>query len=148
MYMVYVNATFTGGKVTTATDQITFKPTGLPGTTIYAVHASPPSSSTPAPAPTPAVDAARNHLHMGSDGSLVLTLHHGAAGCSTAKGTTAADIRVKLDTAKSAEEQLLRSRFGVGKEVSGQAVKAAAMWTLVSTPEENALAPFNPVSLT
>lgn len=78
--------------------------------------------------------------------ALTVDLKDGAVGFSTTKGATTATIQAKLSKAKAAEEALLAKTFGTDRMGQGQAVKASAMWTLVSTPAENAGAPLLPVS--
>ena len=55
-------------------------------------------------------------------------------------------VRARLDAARAAEIALLKDTFGETRAAEGRAVKAAVMWTLISTPIENGGAPFNPVS--
>lgn len=69
---------------------------------------------------------------------LVLNLGNGPVGISTSQvHATVASVRNQLDVARRAEESLLRERFGVARMGEGMAVKAAAMWTTISTPAEN-----------
>jgi hypothetical protein len=73
-------------------------------------------------------------------------LGNGAVGFSTRSSPTVAAISATLASAKAAEEALLVTTFGAGRAGEGMAVKAAAMWNLISTPAENGGAPLLPVS--
>ena len=69
---------------------------------------------------------------------LVLSLGSGPVGISTTRAyETVATLRNRLDVARRREEAFLRDRFGEGRMGEGMAVKAAAMWTTISTPGEN-----------
>ena len=129
--------------VASATDGLTilFEPTGLSSTAIYATP-SQGGMHTDSSSNASANDSSRAAPLT----AMVLPLNTGTVGFSTTPNTTTAAIGMKLVAARKAEEDLLRATFTPLHAESGQAIKAAAMWTLVSTPEENALAPFNPVS--
>lgn len=103
---------------------LSFTPAGLPAFSIFSTAASTASAS---------------------DGVQV-GLGNGAVGFSTASQPSVAAIRAKLDAARAAEEALLVKTFGADRAGEGQAVKASAMWTLVSTPAENGGGPLLPVS--
>ena len=61
---------------------------------------------------------------------------------------TVASIQKLLGAARAKEEALLLKTFGndAARAGEGQAVKASAMWNLISTPAENGGAPLLPVS--
>ena len=77
---------------------------------------------------------------------LVVSLSYGALGFSTSPHPSIPVMKAKMKAAREAELSLLRNAFGPERMGEGQAVKAAAMWTMVSTPAENGGAPFMPVS--
>ena len=84
-----------------------------------------------------------HHTQRQDDGELdrchpVLSLGSGPVGISTTRAyETVATLRNRLDVARRREEAFLRDRFGEGRMGEGMAVKAAAMWTTISTPGEN-----------
>ena len=83
----------------------------------------------------------------GSPGMLLtVPLGNGAVGFSTTSSATVASIKSKLEAARAAELALLAKTFGADRAGEGFAVKASAMWTMVSTPAENGGAPLLPVS--
>jgi hypothetical protein len=111
---------------------LTFSPGGFQDLAVYGSNGSTASSSNTSSVP-PA-------LHLPLRGGLAVALStEGERPDPTA-------IATRLAAAAAAEQQLLETTFGADRAGEGQAVKAAAMWTLVSTPAENAGAPFLPVS--
>lgn len=119
------------GGLSASGSAIEFTPAGLPPLTVRATAASAvagPVSGAPV-ALTVALSAGRRPV-----------------GFSTSAGATVATISARLAAAKEKEETLLAATFGAGRAGEGQAIKAAVMWNLHSTPAENAGAPFLPVS--
>lgn len=82
----------------------------------------------------------------GTTAALHQSLVNGTVALSTSASPVPHEVKTQLAVAAEAETALLRDTFGADRMAEGQAVKAAAMWTLVSTPVENAGAPLHPVS--
>ena len=115
---------------------LAFTPPGMPAFAFYATTT--PSNYS-------------NSSGSGGNGGNVLGLAvglgNGPVGFSTTTACpTVAGISSLLAAARAAEEALLVKTFGADRAGEGQAVKASAMWTLVSTPAENGGAPLLPVS--
>ena len=80
-------------------------------------------------------------------GNLTINLGAGAVGVSTFAGDDLAAVRAAVGAARDKHSASMRDAYGTDAlaEVA-TAVEAAAMWTLVSTPAENAHAVLMPVS--
>eukprot|EP00750_Incisomonas_marina_P011382 INCI16371.1.p1 GENE.INCI16371.1~~INCI16371.1.p1 ORF type:complete len:914 (-),score=108.51 INCI16371.1:2333-5074(-) len=120
---------FKAGKVTTKAASLEF---ASPGFGSISIFGSANTTSTASTGSTPAA------LHQSLSG--------GPVALSTAMSPVPSEVKGKLLAAAEVETALLRDTFGANRMREGQAVKAAAMWTLVSTPIENAGAPLHPVS--
>ena len=124
------HAWFKVGNASSEHGGITVSSAGLPDFSVYTTSAA----STPGAVP-------------GVPVALSIDLVRGSSvGLSTTKGATVAAISAKLAAARTAEEALLVKTFGADRATQGQAIKASAMWTLISTPAENGGAPLLPVS--
>jgi hypothetical protein len=82
----------------------------------------------------------------GASAAVTVALGNGPVGFSSSAAATVATITATLAAAKATEEALLVKTFGVERAGEGQAIKAAVMWNLHSTPAENGGAPLLPVS--
>jgi hypothetical protein len=117
------------GNVTDSTTSLGFAAAGMPPFTIHSTAAGEVSPGN------------GNHPR-----SLRVNLGSGPIGFSTTASPAVDAISTKLAAARAAEEQLLVKTFGADRAGDGMAVKAAAMWNLISTPAENGGAPLLPVS--
>ena len=129
-------AWFKSGDIQTNDDgsNVTFSPSGRPTKSIY----------------TSKKRNAKRHDKISIGESETLKVYYSMEGdpitVSTKPNRSLNEIRNLLDNAKAAEEQLLRDTFSEERAGQGQAIKAASMWTLISTPAENGGAPLLPVS--